>query len=145
MNTTYYFSYGSYMSPEKMKKSIPEAILIGPGRLNGYRLTFTAYSELRKRVGADILPSTQHEVWGLVYKIPAERIAEMDANKAYPALYNRFEVFIDIGSETYIAWTYALVNKQDSGQLPTEDYLMLVRSLAEAQGFPETYVQSFLS
>ncbi|SDM45270.1 gamma-glutamylcyclotransferase family protein [Siphonobacter aquaeclarae] len=141
--TTYYFSYGSYMSPEKMKASIPSARLIGTGRLNGYRLVFTAYSELRSRVGADILPADGETVWGIVYEIPQESLAEMDRNKAYPVLYDRLEVDTQVDGKPVRAWTYALVDKTDSNHPPDAAYLKLLADLTRVHGFPESYLESF--
>jgi len=37
----FYFAYGDRMNAEKMTGSIPGARLVGPGRLDGYRLVST--------------------------------------------------------------------------------------------------------
>lgn len=139
--TTYYFSYGSYMSPEKMLTSIPSARLVGTGRLRGYQLAFTAFSELRKRVGADIIPAPGESVWGIVYEIPEESLVEMDRNKVYPVLYDRLEVTTEVSGQFVTAWTYALVDKTDSGHAPDPVYLQLLTDLTRTHGFPEEYVE----
>src|SRR4029077_5202970 len=40
----FYFAYGDRMNAEKMAGSIPGARLVGPGRLDGYRLAFNGNS-----------------------------------------------------------------------------------------------------
>ncbi len=40
----YFFAYGDRMNTEKMQAGSPSARVVGPGRLDGYRLAFNVVS-----------------------------------------------------------------------------------------------------
>jgi hypothetical protein len=40
----HYFAYGANMDAEHMAARVPSAAAVGPGRLDGFRLTFSVYS-----------------------------------------------------------------------------------------------------
>lgn len=51
-NITYYFAYGADLNPRILKRHCPEAKLIGPAILRGYRMIFTGlleYAEAKAR------------------------------------------------------------------------------------------------
>ena len=149
MSSHLYFSYGSNISLEKMQKLCPQAILIGVGYLSDYQLVFTTHLEQRSRGGADVVPQADAQVWGLVYQISDAELAAMDANKFYPEIYDRIEVYIQLRDTqaTTIAWTYVMQDKQKSFAQPSADYIQLLLNAAQANGFPmayQEYLRSFM-
>jgi hypothetical protein len=40
-----YFAYGSNMDPQTIRRTVPDAEVVGPGRLEGFRLEFNVYSD----------------------------------------------------------------------------------------------------
>ncbi len=144
--THLYFSYGSNISLEKMLKLCPNARLVGTGYLADYQLVFTAHLEQRSRGGADVVPQTGEEVWGLTYEISDAELAAMDANKFYPAIYDRIEVPIHLqnAQTTVLAWTYVMQDKQKSFAQPTVEYVQLLLTAAQANQFPQAY-QEYLA
>jgi gamma-glutamylcyclotransferase (GGCT)/AIG2-like uncharacterized protein YtfP len=124
-----------------MQKLCPQAVLIGVGYLPDYQLVFTTHIEQRSRGGADVVPQAGAEVWGLVYQISDAELDAMDANKLYPEIYDRIEVPIQLRDRqaTTSAWTYVMQDKQKSFATPTADYVQLLLTAAQANGFPTTY------
>ena len=61
----FYFAYGDRMNAEKMTGSIPGARLVGPGRLDGYRLVFNVNSRAWGGGAANAVPDARSSVWGV--------------------------------------------------------------------------------
>jgi gamma-glutamylcyclotransferase (GGCT)/AIG2-like uncharacterized protein YtfP len=141
MQTHLYFSYGSNISLERMRKLCPNAVCIGVAHLPDYQLVFTTHLAQRNRGGADVVPKSGGEVWGLLYKISDAELAAMDANKFYPEIYDRIlvDVFVREEPTPTQAWTYVMQDKQKSFAQPTNDYVRLLLDAAQANHFPETY------
>lgn len=136
-----------------MQKLCPNAELLGAGYLSDYQLVFTTHLQQRNRGGADVVPATGEEVWGLLYAISDTELAAMDANKFYPEIYDRIPVTIQLregaGYNTVAnVWTYVMQDKQKSYAQPTEEYVNLLLDAAKANEFPfsyQEYLASFLS
>ncbi len=143
MDTVRYFSYGSYMDEAKMRRSVPEARLFGAGSIEHFRLVFTDYAEARGRAGADLRPESGGRVWGVVYELPTAALAVLDANKAYPTLYDRFQLTAcqRDGKRLENVWTYALTKSGNARYPPPPDYLALLVHLARKHGFPGEYLR----
>lgn len=141
--TMYYFAYGSNMDAGQMRERCPRARLLGPALLEGYRLGFTIYSPLRKCGCADVLVAEGKSVYGLLYKLDADELENMDRFEGHPVHYRRTGVTICYGDIEIPAYTYEVVNKKDF--IPTSDaYLNLLRNAAALHGFPIAY-QEYLA
>src|SRR5207253_2406805 len=113
---------------ESMRQRCPEAIHLGKGCLENYRLVFTDFMEKRSRGGADVLEEKGQKVWGLLYNLTDADLAKLDTNKVYPTVYDRFPVRIvqPDGSLLENVWTYALHDKSAANYQPTQAYLDLL-------------------
>lgn len=99
----HYFAYGSNMSSAELRMHCPRAKYVGPARLSGYRLGFTAYALHRLGGVADIVkfepgdPRFDYEargpgepeacplspVWGVLWSIPERELAGLHRKEGY--------------------------------------------------------------
>lgn len=81
-----YFAYGSNMNLDQMALRCPQAEVVGPARLEGYRLAFrgNGYSGV-----ATVLPQPGSCVEGVLWKISARDEMHLDYYEGYPRLYGK--------------------------------------------------------
>lgn len=133
-----YFAYGSNMNEAQIRGRCPDARLVGPAVLPGYRLAFTIFSPTRKCGCADVVASPADSVHGLLYELTDEDIASMDRHEGHPVHYRRIPVRITSGREEKEAYTYEVVHKRE-GLKPSKEYLSLLQNAAEKHDFPSDY------
>ena len=130
------------MDAASMRRRCPESRCLGVGCLTDYQLVFTDFLAERHRGGADILPQNGAQVWGLLYELSEVDLNRLDANKVYPAVYERFPVHIQQPGGTVLenVWTYALRDKPSANYPPTQAYRDLLIQAATDHQFPESYL-----
>lgn len=131
-----YFAYGANVHPAWLRRRIPDAILIGPGMLPGYRLAFRK----RGRDGAarsDACPSDAPgaALPGALYRMRAPDLQRLGAAGA-GYLSRQVRVESPTGPLDAIAWV-AAPGEIDTGLLPWDWYVALIRAGAEQLGLPE--------
>src|SRR5271166_1234955 len=90
----HYFAYGSNMDTEQMARRCVGAKLLGPAKLDGYALRFSAFSLNWNGGVADIVPTEGDAVWGLLYSVTDDDIAELDSYEGHPDHYARISVTV---------------------------------------------------
>jgi gamma-glutamylcyclotransferase (GGCT)/AIG2-like uncharacterized protein YtfP len=139
----WYFAYGSNLDTTQMAQRCPGAVVVGPGRLAGYRLGFTSYSPMWDGGVADVMPTPDAEVWGLLYQVTPADLRRLDEYEGYPRVYTRHRVSVETPSgESIETWTYAVVHKRRLVR-PSPGYIAILLDAAQRWGFPESY-QAFL-
>ncbi|MBC8111332.1 MAG: gamma-glutamylcyclotransferase [Verrucomicrobia bacterium] len=133
-----YFSYGSNMDAESMKKNYPKAVFKGPAFLENYKFVYTSFLEARKRGGADMVASENEKVWGLLYEMNIDEMVDLDKNKTN--LYERITVKVNVNTQTLEVQTYVLKDKSLVSSKPSPEYVDLLVSLAKKYYFPESYI-----
>ena len=93
-NSVYYFAYGSNMNREQMLSRCPSSKRIGIAYLIDHKIAFTHFSSKRKSAVADILVSPGDEVWGILYKITINDLAELDKKEGFPNVYRRVSLIV---------------------------------------------------
>ena len=78
MEERLYFAYGSNINLKQMKHRCPNAKVVGPVTLDGYRLTF------RGSGVATILPCEGRKVEGLLWKLTLACERALDYYEGYP-------------------------------------------------------------
>jgi gamma-glutamylcyclotransferase (GGCT)/AIG2-like uncharacterized protein YtfP len=91
----YYFAYGMLTDPEIMKG----LQLVGVGELKNFEYEMFAY--------ANVHPNPGHSVYGCVWSIDRQVIAQLDRTEGYPSLYDRrtYPVYVDgnkVVAEVYV-------------------------------------------
>jgi gamma-glutamylcyclotransferase (GGCT)/AIG2-like uncharacterized protein YtfP len=130
-----YFAYGSNMDPRYMADHCPEARAIGSGRLDGYRLEFTVYSDRWGGGAANIEPDAGAHVWGVVWDVTSEDLAALDTFVGHPSFYRREDVEVRSGAEAVQCLTYRVAHQQGFVR-PTDEYLNRLRAGMRIQGLP---------
>ena len=134
-----YFAYGSNMNKEQMHERCSSALLLGVASLIDYRLAFTIYSPTRACGCADIVPTPDAAVFGLLYEMTEEDMSALDTFEGHPEHYRRTTITVrDTNMQEHTVFSYDVVTKQE-GLLPSRHYLGLITDAAKEYGFPEQY------
>ena len=147
-----YFAYGSNLDYPQMMARCPRARLIGPARLDGYRICFPRRSFVRATAVASIEPSSGSSVWGALYEIEEGDVDRLDSREGYypgaPAersVARRIPVTVKPSDgEPVEAMTYVLKPVADPG-LPSADYLSVIINGAIACRAPEDYIAGLMA
>src|SRR4029077_20427371 len=90
----HYFAYGSNINIEQMARRCAGARLVGRASLSGYTLTFGAFSKGWNAGVADVVPLAGSTVWGLLFSVTGDEIAELDRYEGHPHQYTRTSVTV---------------------------------------------------
>ena len=130
-----YFAYGSNIEDRNIREFAPGATVVGPGRLDGYRLEFTVYSDRWQGGAANLEPDPDGHVWGLVWAVEEEDLERLDTYEGHPTFYRREDVEVRLGEEIVPCHTYRVAHQQGYVR-PSDGYLNMVRSAMRVQGLP---------
>lgn len=76
--TFLYFAYGSNLLKKRIRINNPSAEFIGIGKLDGYRLDFTKYSDHWRGTSATIVPCGKTHIWGAVWRLNIKDMPALD-------------------------------------------------------------------
>jgi gamma-glutamylcyclotransferase (GGCT)/AIG2-like uncharacterized protein YtfP len=130
-----YFAYGSNMDPRHMQQRVPGARPLGPGRLSGFRLAFTVYSTEWEGGAANLELDPDGHVWGVLWEVPEEEAAGLDAYQGHPTFFRREDVVVDGPAGSVIAWTYRVAH-QEGFVRPTDAYVNKMLGAIRMMGLP---------
>lgn len=123
MSETLYFAYGSNMNLSQMAFRCPDAEVVGPVRVDGYRLVFCGNTG---GTGvATILLQPGFHVDGLLWRIDETAEQNLDHYEGYPYLYKKEEITVHgQGLPAQKAMVYTMNEPYRSQPaLPSEQYL----------------------
>jgi gamma-glutamylcyclotransferase len=132
---THYFAYGSNMDPRIMQRAVAEASIVGPGRLDGFRLEFNVYSDRWEGGAANLEPDEDAHLWGVVWAMGADDLGKLDTYIGHPTYYRREDVVVAVGGESLEAVTYRVAHQRGFVR-PTNSYLARIRGAIRLQGLP---------
>jgi gamma-glutamylcyclotransferase len=128
-----YFAYGSNMA----RGAMPEARLMRPARLEGYRLALTRRS-IRWQAGVlDIVAAPGESVWGALFELDGADLERLDAKEGAGFAYRRIEVDLEDGLR---AIAYEVIDKEPVEVPPAPEYSALVLDGARECGLPDDWV-----
>ena len=130
-----YFSYGSNMEPKTMAHSCPGAVPRGAGRLDGYRLEFSVYSERWGGGAANIEPDDDAHVWGVVWEVTEDCVATLDTYVGHPTFFRQERVIVGTTDGAVECFTYRVAHQKGYVR-PTDSYLNRLRGAIRQQGLP---------
>ncbi|HZP20031.1 MAG TPA: gamma-glutamylcyclotransferase family protein [Bauldia sp.] len=142
-----YFAYGSNLDYLQMAARCPRARLVGPGKLEGYRLCFPRRSYVRNSAVASIEAAAEGTVWGALYEIGEADIDRFDAREGYNPrcrqeenISTRVPVTVRLSDgSTVEAMTY-VANPAPNPGLPSADYLSVIINGAMACRASDDYI-----
>ncbi|MFS1512823.1 gamma-glutamylcyclotransferase family protein [Chengkuizengella sp. SCS-71B] len=125
---SYYFAYGSCMNRSSFKGTVHEFEVLGRAELMNYKVAFTRESDKWGKGGiADILFTPDHVMEGILYLLPNHLIPDLDRRERageefiHP-MYRRINVSVLFNGVEIKAFTYEVINKEDSEIAPSEKY-----------------------
>lgn len=118
-----------------MGEHCPEASVLGPARLEGYRLEFTVYSERWGGGAANLEPDPGAHVWGVLWDVSSEDLAALDTFVGHPSYYRREDVEVQVGGGRLPCLTYRVAHQRGFVR-PTDEYLNRLRAGMRMQGLP---------
>lgn len=102
-----YFAYGSNMNPERMKERRINYTSREFAFLENFKLVFNKKASKGDYVFANICPSKNEIVEGVLYEFPDEEIRILDRFESYPKHYFKKEiVVINKAYDEIQAWVY---------------------------------------
>jgi gamma-glutamylcyclotransferase len=138
---TLLFAYGSNMASAEMEDWCPAHRLVGPARLDGFRV------ELRRRSirwgggAADIVPAPDESVWGVLYEVAEEELDRLDEKEGEGFAYRRRAVEVKREGEQRAAVAYEVVDKEPREVPCSRGYAELVLAGARERGLPREWIR----
>ena len=131
----YYIAYGSNLSIEQMKVRTPDAVIVGTGMLQGWRLLFRKFATIKK--------SKNFNTPVLIWDISEQDEKNLDRYEGFPNFYIKKNVKVRIGrnNEEIKAMVYIMtpeaVKARIKEALPSEYYYSLLAHGYQDFGFDE--------
>ena len=139
MNTELYFSFGSNMDHDQMKKRTPLAEYRGIGRIRNYDLVFNRKGTYRSGGVASIIPKDGVDVYGVLWAISPDELRQMDQIED-PDAYQRVQMIVtsedgdEIPCHVYVSYP--------EGDIPADQpYLETILSAAASAGLPDEWIE----
>jgi hypothetical protein len=136
----YYFAYGDRMNSEKMTSSVPGAKMIGPARLDGYRLAFNVISRAWGGGAANAVPDPRSSLWGVLWEMTDDELDHLEPINRAGDLGDASDRVIDVevvGPHGPVTARSFAVESHESFVRPNERYFGMLRATAAAQGLPQ--------
>jgi hypothetical protein len=124
------------MNTEKMLSGSPGARLVGPGRLEGYRLAFNVVSRSWGGGAANAVPDPRSSLWGVLWALDGTALDELQpVNTGFDEGDPALEVEVAGPEGVVKARTFA-VHSAERFVRPTDRYVDMLRATAESHGLP---------
>jgi gamma-glutamylcyclotransferase len=133
---SYFFAYGARMNPDTMRSDAPDAVAIGPARLDGYRLVFNVPSRSWGGGAANAVPAPGGRLWGVLWDVGDVDLKALDSFRGDETMQQVLEVPVQ-GPEGAVTATTFAVDSPERFVAPTDRYLAMLRAVAEDHGLPE--------
>ena len=130
------------MDPEQMASRCPGSVALGPGRLAGWRLTFTRDSPSWGGGVGHVELAPGDEVWGVLWDATDADVASLDRYEGVAAgAYVRDTVSVVRSSDGVSVDALIYIAVPRGHKAPSKKYVAALVRGAEAFGLPESYVE----
>ncbi len=147
----YYFSYGSNMDEEDLRKwckkeskPFPKWELLGIACLENYQLVFNYYSSGRKGGAANLMECYNHKIYGLLFAMNESDRDTIRTKEGSPKYYEEITVPVKhrANSIPHVI-TYKVIRDKEEieHQKPTKYYMNLILKNAHSNKFPDEYIR----
>lgn len=137
----WYFAYGSNLKRDRLKQRVGEWKQEQCAVLRNFTLTFAKGYDKHKSGYANIKPSPDRQVEGVVYLITEYQFKKLDTYEGVAlGVYRRRPICIEIGGKILPAITYEM-NKELCLLSPSSDYLNLVLDGLREHGYNENIIK----
>jgi hypothetical protein len=139
-----YFAYGANIDPARMTSRVPEAVVVGPGHVERFRVEFT----IRDREwGGGVLNAREDAgsvLWGVLYEGPEEAFSVLDTFVGDSALLEKAEVTVQTSEGPVEAITYRVIPLANYVR-PSDRYLTHLSRAMKAQGLPPEAMEAVMA
>jgi len=134
----FFFAYGDRMNEEKMVGEKPNARLVGPGRLDGYRLAFNVISRAWGGGAANAVHDPRGSLWGVLWELDEADLEGLEPiNRGGMPTEDRV-LTVDVeGPDGVVQATTFAVDSGEAFVRPTDRYFDMLRATAVIQGLPD--------
>jgi hypothetical protein len=134
---TYFFAYGDRMGTERMRAFAPGAQVVGPAKVQGYRLAFNVHSRAWGGGAANAIPDARSSMWGVLWDLGDEDPTMFDSFKGDEGTGHGVLDITAEGPDGAVAAKTLAVSAHEVFVRPNARYLAMLRAIAEQQGLPE--------
>jgi gamma-glutamylcyclotransferase (GGCT)/AIG2-like uncharacterized protein YtfP len=137
-----YFSYGSFLDSETLKKHCPKAKYVGKANLPNWEIQFNFLSRTYNGGVTGIEPAVAKLVKGVLYEVSNEELLHLDSIEGIPeGIYYRQTIYVaDEFGKMLKAATYRTTNPKGPFK-PTKKYVSLMINGAKEHGFDPDYIK----
>eukprot|EP00057_Strongylocentrotus_purpuratus_P020850 XP_011675324.1 PREDICTED: uncharacterized protein LOC577509 isoform X2 [Strongylocentrotus purpuratus] len=140
-DTFLYFGYGSNMLKARLHVHNPTAQLVGPAKLEGYKLCFRGFPDWLpywKGAPASIDTAPDHHTWGALWRIDRSDLEHLDSQESS---YRAIDVTVTTPEgSSHICRTYQLGENVEE-MLPSPHYMKVLIEGAKQSGLPASFVK----
>lgn len=136
MEEVYYFAFGSNMDPKRMQERVPAARGWGRAKLQGWVFVCNK-SGMDGTAKANLQPSAEGLVWGVVYRLDAKSLPELDV---FEGGYERLSVEVLSEQHGLLKCEVYVSDRLTADPRPAAWYKQHMVAGADAHQFPEHYV-----
>ena len=134
-----YAAYGSNLDPVRMAKLAPHSPIIGPGWLDGWRLTFGRVEHGWDESLPTIVEDITSQVFVMLYELTELDEQSLNSAEGFDLdFYRKVHVRVNSLSGQFTAWLY-VINGYESG-LPRQSVVDAIVESAIVAGAPDDYV-----
>ena len=134
---TFYFAYGSNMTPVRIRQRIPQARLVGKATIKGWRLVERLYADIERAKG--------RTVEGVLYLVSQTELYRLDSYEGYPHIYGDVQVDAWLDAQHKVsAFTYAMTEatkKEREGKEYPRSYRLICSTGAEYHGVKNEFMR----
>lgn len=137
-----YFSYGSFLDSETLKKHCPKAVYKGKAILPNWEVQFNFMSRTYKCGVTGIEPAVAKLVRGILYDVNDEELLHLDSIEGVPeGIYYRQTIYVvEESGKALKAATYRTTNPKGPFK-PTKRYVGLMINGAKEHGLDSDYIR----
>ncbi len=137
-----YFSYGSFLDYETLKKHCPNAKYVGKAILPNWEIQFNFLSRTYMGGVTGVEPAVAKLVRGVIYEISNEELLHLDSIEGVPeGIYYRQTIYVvEESGKAVKAATYRTTNPKGPFK-PTKRYVGLMISGAKKHGLDPDYIK----
>jgi gamma-glutamylcyclotransferase (GGCT)/AIG2-like uncharacterized protein YtfP len=129
---TYYFAYGLNTNLDSMALRCPDAVNMGVGYLDNYRMVF--------RYHADMVPDAGHTAPGVLWHITPSCLNSLDMLEGFPEYYQRKTVTVTLETGETVEAIMYYMNNNDHLSEPSNSYYDMVLQGYDSHGISEKYL-----
>jgi gamma-glutamylcyclotransferase (GGCT)/AIG2-like uncharacterized protein YtfP len=137
-----YFSYGSFLDSETLKKHAPNAKYVKRAVLDDFEVQFNFLSKTYDGGVTGVEPAAGKKALGVLYNVPPDEMEKLDIVEGVPAgiYYRETITVVDENGNEHQAETYRTTNPKGPFT-PTRRYLGLMINGAREHGLDPDYIK----